>query len=199
VGQQLLGRRGRDDPPGRQAGGPAVVAVHGQELPPGLQVVVDHPTPLLRQQGLHRGGPLGIAREHPVDHLLLVAEAGQLLGGGGGIAQGLLHRHQQAGRGGRILGHQRVVAAVGLAGQGRIRRQRKPGHGGWSLSLSLGGGRCGAGLAGCPLAAAEADGEHGAGGEQAAGQQGGAKAGDGHDQAPGSGDDATGIGWCCRG
>ena len=117
VAQQVGGGFRGDDPPGGQVGRPPFRIVHGDELPPGPDMSIEHRPPALRQGGTHPGGLLRLEGQHPVDHLLLVAQGRQIRRGGGLRSQGLLHLGEQAGSGGGFRWHQGVMAAVGGGGQ----------------------------------------------------------------------------------
>ena len=102
--------------------------MHGEEFPPGPNVMVEHRPPALRQGGTHPIGLLRLVGQYPVDHLLLVAQGRQVRHGGGHRAQGLLHRGEQAGGDPGIRRHQGVMAAVGRGGQTGPGGQRRAGH-----------------------------------------------------------------------
>ncbi len=128
VAQQILGGFRSLNAPGRQRGGPRR-AMHGEKLPSGAQMPVQHRMPALRQLPPHLVRQAGAMGKHPVDHLLLMAQGRQLLLRRGGVAQRLLHPGQQLRQGGGVWGHQRVMAAIGGAGQGGFAGERHRGLG----------------------------------------------------------------------
>ena len=117
VAQQVGGGFRWSDPPGGQVGRPPARIVHGDEFPPGPDVSIEHRPPALGQGGSHPIGLLRLVSQHPVDHLLLVAQSRQVRRGGGLRPQGLLHLGDQAGSGSGVRWHQGVMAAVGSGGQ----------------------------------------------------------------------------------
>jgi hypothetical protein len=97
--------------------------VHGQELTPGGQVMVEHGPPALRHQLAHLLRQRDLNRQHPQDHLMLMPEAGQLVGGSVRSPQRLLQRHQKPREDPGIPRDQGVVAPISSPGQGGIRGQ----------------------------------------------------------------------------
>ena len=50
--------------------------MHGEELPPSGQVAFRHRLPSLGQRCHHQGGLRFAVGQHPIDHLLLMAQGG---------------------------------------------------------------------------------------------------------------------------
>ena len=92
--------------------------MHGEELAPGAQVMVKHPLPARRQLGPHQLRQLRPVGQHPIDHLLLMAQGRQLVCRGGRRAQGRLQRGQQRRDRGGIGRH----PGIGRAGSDRQSR-----------------------------------------------------------------------------